>query len=73
MSKNILILTIDDPLKPFGGLGVSILNMIKYLPEYNFFCFGICEKREIGNIRTITISSNFKHNQRRQYKCHTYL
>jgi glycogen(starch) synthase len=48
--ENIIILTVDSPFKPFGGLGESIKQMIKNIPEYNFISFGKGDDGEENNL-----------------------
>jgi glycosyltransferase involved in cell wall biosynthesis len=64
--ENIIILTVDSPFKPIGGLGVSIKEMVSNIPEYNFISFGkgddgskdnlthyrICEDADDGLLET---------------------
>ena len=71
--KNILILSIDSPKDSFGGLGVSIWNMISKIEEYEFYTFGCGENFKYKNICHYNITDNEDNNSEYYIKNDIYM
>ncbi len=69
--KNILILTIDSPIQPFGGLGLSICEMVKKIDSYFFFSFGSGSQGFTRNLTHTVLFNDFDVNLS-EYKKNVY-